>query len=426
MKFWKLAVVLALVLLTLSCSLLFQQPTLLITVPGSEPLDLSFSSIEWRNVDIDPREEIQIEILNRGRDTVVVDLSVQDSEFAPGTGFYQFSVSESSVTVGSEETVSVTLRYDPTLPSYTVAATPNVAEADIIITDNDDEDFVLRMRGSAVLEHQFDFDGIGGFAQFDDPFGIAMFAGDVYVADTGNSRVQIFDESGTYDSSFGDPGSLDDQFAGLTGVAVSVVGFITTGETTNSRIQRFTPLTIHDNTVSGLGQVYGVATTRDAFADQVTYATDSSGIIRTFNEQSGAALGSFGSSGTGPGQLDSPYAIALDSDGNVYVADGGTNDKVVVFDSSGAFVNEFTWTGLDDPQGVAVLSSGDVWVTDSVNDQIVFFDRDGQYFNYVFGAALGVSTPRGIAVDEDSGTIYVVDSGNNRVRVFRLVAGERP
>src|ERR1051326_774308 len=76
----------------------------------------------------------------------------------------------------------------------------------------------------------------------------------------------------------------------------------------------------------------------------------------------------FGGEGTEGGHLSTPQGVAIDSKGNVWVADTG-HDRVQEFDAEGKFVQEFgafgSATGLfSEPQGIAIDSEGNVWIAD--------------------------------------------------------------
>ena len=73
----------------------------------------------------------------------------------------------------------------------------------------------------------------------------------------------------------------------------------------------------------------------------------------------------FGSEGTGDGQFREPHGMAVDSSGNIYVADTG-NHRIQVFDTKGRFIRQFGSRGsgngqFDEPYGVAVDSSGNIY-----------------------------------------------------------------
>ena len=62
----------------------------------------------------------------------------------------------------------------------------------------------------------------------------------------------------------------------------------------------------------------------------------------------------FGSSGSGNGQFNAPYGIAVDSTGNIYVSES-LNHRVQVFDSNGVFLRKFGSNGSGDGQFNAAI-----------------------------------------------------------------------
>jgi hypothetical protein len=130
----------------------------------------------------------------------------------------------------------------------------------------------------------------------------------------------------------------------------------------------------------------------------------------------------WGSEGNGNGQFDGPAYVALDTSGNVYVADY-LNDRVQKFSSDGSFITKWGSSGKGDGQfdganGVAVDSSGNVYVADYRNNRI-------QKFSSTFIIKWGsegngngeFDGPAGVALDT-SGNVYVADYGNNRIQKF--------
>jgi DNA-binding beta-propeller fold protein YncE len=94
-------------------------------------------------------------------------------------------------------------------------------------------------------------------------------------------------------------------------------------------------------------------------------------------DSSGYFLFKFGSSGKGNGQFDNPLGVAVDSTGNIYVSDTD-NDRIQVFDSSGKFLFWFGYYGtgnsqFDFPTGISVDSTGNIYVADGDNSRIQVF-----------------------------------------------------
>jgi hypothetical protein len=119
--------------------------------------------------------------------------------------------------------------------------------------------------------------------------------------------------------------------------------------------------------------------------------------------------------------------VAVDpSSGDVYVTDY-LNDLVQKFTAAGGFVSQFGGQGsghgtFNHPGGVAVdPSSGDVYVTDAGNQVVQRFTAAGVFVSQFGGPGSGHGTfnfPGGVAVDPLTGVVYVGDAGNNLVQLF--------
>ena len=134
---------------------------------------------------------------------------------------------------------------------------------------------------------------------------------------------------------------------------------------------------------------------------------------------------SFGSQGAADGQFETPYGIAVDTDGNVYVADSG-NDRLQKFVPSAGTLSH-VWSygsrGTGDgefrsPSGVDVDSAGDIYVADTENHRAQKFTPSGGTLSHVwsygsYGYRYGeFRNPYAIAV-RSNGTVYVADYGND-------------
>src|SRR6266404_1231385 len=120
--------------------------------------------------------------------------------------------------------------------------------------------------------------------------------------------------------------------------------------------------------------------------------------------------------GSGNGELISPWGVATDGSGNVYVADTG-NSRIQKFDATGTFLA--AW-GSSSPTGVATDGSGNIYVADGSNNRIQKFDATGNLLTAwgTYGSGNGqFYSPAGVATDA-SGNVYVVDTGNYRIQKF--------
>jgi sugar lactone lactonase YvrE len=139
----------------------------------------------------------------------------------------------------------------------------------------------------------------------------------------------------------------------------------------------------------------------------------------------GAFIGEFSSKGSQPGQVDDPTGIAIDSSGNVWVVDRG-NYRIEKFSSTGAFIAAYGSSGTgngqyEDPQGIAIDSANHVYITDQQNDRVEELSAEGVYLGQIGSPGNGNGEfleSRGISIDLRTGNIFVVDSGHERVEVF--------
>jgi tripartite motif-containing protein 71 len=152
--------------------------------------------------------------------------------------------------------------------------------------------------------------------------------------------------------------------------------------------------------------------------------TDNDRILK-FNNN-GTLISMWGSSGSGPGQFNSPIGIDEDeSKQNVYVTDIG-NNRVERFTSNGVFVGQWGSLGNGDgqfanPGRVAVDPSGNVFVADFGNNRVEKFDENGKFIMKWGSLGNGDGqfyNPTGMTVQFPQGHVYVADTGNSRIQEF--------
>ena len=164
----------------------------------------------------------------------------------------------------------------------------------------------------------------------------------------------------------------------------------------------------------------------DIDAAGILYMTDEhANVVAKFDTVTGAATGHWGTSGEGPGQLNAPSGIALDTDESVWVV-SSLNHRVERFTKDGEHISGFGEFGsepgqLSHPWGIAVDPvNGTLLVADWRNDRIQRFSTDGELLQVIGSSGNGpgeMNRPSGVAVDKH-GDIYVADRSNNRVLMF--------
>ncbi len=219
--------------------------------------------------------------------------------------------------------------------------------------------------------------------------------GNVYVADTGNCRIQKFTSNGTFITKWGEViidnetvsgcyviGSGDGELAYPMGVAVDLSDNVYVSDSGNSRIQKFTSsgsfITKWGSEGSGDGQFL--------YQSAKGITVDSSGNVSVadyYNNRTqkfsstGTFLGTLGSYGYGKGQFKNPTDVAVDASGNIYVADF-LNNRIQKFTSTGSFITRWGVSGYEagrfnHPYSVAIDLSGNVYVADMGNSRIQKF-----------------------------------------------------
>ncbi len=254
--------------------------------------------------------------------------------------------------------------------------------------------------------------GTGTAASFFNPSGISFdSAGNIYVADTLNNLIREITPGGvvtTLAGSAGVTGSTNGtgsaaSFNNPYGVAVDSNGNVYVADTLNNLIREITP--------------GGVVTTLAGSAG-VTGSTNGTGSAASFNN---------------------PYGVAVDSNGNVYVADTGNNlireiapggvvSTLVGSGSAGSSNGTGIAASFNGPYGVAVGTSGNVYVADTFNNLIREIAPGGVVTTLAGSGSIGSAdgtgsaasffSPNGISVDA-SGNVYVADSGNYIIRIIQ-------
>jgi DNA-binding beta-propeller fold protein YncE len=141
---------------------------------------------------------------------------------------------------------------------------------------------------------------------------------------------------------------------------------------------------------------------------------------------SGTYLLSFGEAGSGRGELRRPSAVAVNGDGVVYVGEG--DDFLIKrYTPDGEFLDAFGQSHADENiwrvGGLAIAEDGTVYVTQALSNRLQAFDPDaGMTLAWEFGS-LGraegeFSTPMGLDIVGDQ--LYIADQQNNRVVIYRL------
>ena len=258
-------------------------------------------------------------------------------------------------------------------------------------------------------------DGQGGSANppalFDHPTGLVLdSSGNLYVTDTGNDTIRKITPAGVVSTYIGVPG---------------VAGFL---DGTGTAAAFNTP---QGPAIDSSGNIY-VAEFNNYTIRKITPA----GVVTTFAGSAGLG-GTTDATGTAA-RFSRPRAVAIDSSGNLYVADSGNNTirkitsagVVTTLAGTAGTTGKADGTGtaatFNYPSGVTVDSSGNIYVADTYNHAIRKITSGGAVTTFAgtsgtsghadgTGTAASFDYPAGLAVDS-SGNVYVADQGNNSIR----------
>jgi sugar lactone lactonase YvrE len=97
------------------------------------------------------------------------------------------------------------------------------------------------------------------------------------------------------------------------------------------------------------------------------HVANSNGRILKFSKD-GKFIKAWGKKGKGPGEMDTPHAIAMDSRGRLFVADRG-NSRIQIFDQDGKFVDQ--WKQFGRPSGVSIDKNDTIYVVDSQSNAML-------------------------------------------------------
>jgi len=287
-------------------------------------------------------------------------------------------------------------------------------------------------RGPNWVRAAYQFGACGRAAgQLLEPRAVAMGPGDrVYVADSGNHRIQVFTLEGKLVGGWGGRGAADGEFLFPAGIAVGPGNEIYVADSGNDRIQVFDDAGKFLRKWGRSGIASGefssprwLTVTRD----QVVVVEGDRPRVQVFSP-AGEFVRAFGGFGDGPGQFRSPAGIAADEQGNLYVADASAQ-RIQKFDPQGTPLLRWGQWGvhpglLSSPAGLA-YSDGKLYVADGANHRVQVFDRAGvflfQWGRHPAFAHEGYGRlhfPSGIAVSASGGFTVLCEPVEHRVQAF--------
>ncbi|HEX9190773.1 MAG TPA: NHL repeat-containing protein [Candidatus Deferrimicrobiaceae bacterium] len=237
-----------------------------------------------------------------------------------------------------------------------------------------------------------------------------------FLLDAGNRSIVLLSPGGEVIREIQGRGLFRDPMA----VAVAPDGTVFVADGDSGRVLEFEMAgRIRHEYAAGKGsRVTGVA----VFGDAVYCADNANGTVVVF-KRGGGRTGGWGGKGDEPGKFNSPFRIAVDAAGRVFVTDV-MNARVQWFSAFGQHLGTLKKFGAGEgkifrPTGVFIDRMGRIWVSDSYTGLVQLFQENGTFVRslgvsgrpFVFGDPIGVA--------EGPGGIWVADQRQERAAFFR-------
>jgi DNA-binding beta-propeller fold protein YncE len=260
------------------------------------------------------------------------------------------------------------------------------------------------------------------------PMDVAKIGEFLYISDTKNKRVQVFDSTGTAIFMFGKEGKGKGEFMFPYGITGDKKGNIFVADLYNGNISIFNKQGEFQEYFKEKDQKNKAIKAPGGLRiiDEKLYVTDIEKSKVFVFDMKGKLLLTIGEPGEGEGQFRAPNAVTADEEGNIYVVDTG-NQRVQTFDSKGNF--KMIINGSEDgsgtstlvnPRGIDIDSRGFIYVVNNLTHYIYAFDKEGKKA-FQFGGMGDQNEqfylPNGLFIDEND-TVYITDTLNQRVAIY--------
>ncbi len=275
--------------------------------------------------------------------------------------------------------------------------------------------------------YRVDIAGSAENGGFKTPWGIATTPRLVYVADSGNNRIQVLDRVTGKWMTIGSAGTAAGQFKQPLGVALAPNGDVWVADTGNHRVQRLSKKTGAWTTFGTYGKSTG------QFNAPYDLAVDAAGHVyvadyhnsRVQKRQASGAWSVIIQGGTQDGRVRYPSGVAVSAGGSLYISDydptgEGFSGRVQKFTTGGGFLersgtSEVENGGLNQNMGLGLMPDGSLLSANTFDNEILVRDGTGNWNALIVDGV--VKRPRD--VDADTwGNVVIADSGNNRVLIL--------
>jgi DNA-binding beta-propeller fold protein YncE len=375
---------------------------------------------------------------SEGNTLSVSDGSWSDSPLAYGYQWERCFIEEGKFRICSPILGATNQTYTPTISDrnkeLAVFVTATNKDGSTVAESNES----TQVKTVAYWSKKSEFGSTGeGNGQFKAPWGVAIGEQeDVFVADSGNNRIEKFSSSGGFLKSFGTKGSGTSQFNTPEGLAIGESGegkYLYIADSANNRIA-FASQKLENDKTYGVEKapawVEPAQTPSGQYTEKLYVTLPAKDEVQKLPMEAGdpfrgTEYETFGKEGTGNGQFKGVAGIVFSENEETYVVDEG-NDRVEEFDGTypDQYVGQFGSKGsgngqFSSPRGIAI-ASGKIYIVDSGNDRVEEFNESGEYL-----AQFAVSAEaRGIAVNGKH--LYVTDGTGNKVESWEPTGVPNP
>lgn len=265
------------------------------------------------------------------------------------------------------------------------------------------------------------------------PFDVATYHGRVYVSDSVQRDILLFDIPGQRFREIGieEPGQLKKPL----GITISAQGELYVADISQQRVMVYDQEGRFLRAIGNKDQLRRPSDVALSPDGNRLYVVDTGGIetqehhVQVYDSHSGEPLFSIGTRGTGNGEFNLPLQAAVSSTGQLYVVDGG-NFRIQVFDADGRFLSSFGSVGrlpgqFARPKGIAIDLQNNIYVVDAAFGNVQLFNPRGQLLMVIgergnAGLPGKYMLPAGIDIGDD-GRVYIVDQFFRKVDIFKPV-----
>jgi 4-amino-4-deoxy-L-arabinose transferase-like glycosyltransferase len=262
--------------------------------------------------------------------------------------------------------------------------------------------------------------------QFREPRDVAVIGDTVFVADTGNRRVQAFGRDGTFRKAVS---GGQEPFEEPLALGVDSQSHLLVLDSLPGWIYRFSPGDLQANTAGrSLDRFAGPSSQTfhprgmTVLPDDTIIVADTGGARLVFFGPAGNMAGRLGALGSAPGQLSEPTDVAVDAAGTYYVTEA-PNRRVQHLDRWGNSLGEWPIqpsVAYDGPH-MAWAPDGSLLMTAPAESAILRYAPDGRLLNrWTQAGTTLLRQPVGIYVDAATSTLYVTDTATHQVYLFRI------